>query len=106
MIYDAARKTRLYVDHGQGGVASTIAQGYKDDRDSSDRNMQWRPVYHTSRALTKAEQGYGKVDGESLAVYSGIITNKRYLYWSLQWSVIMNLYCHSTITLPGQLQCE
>ena len=80
MNYDPSRKTRVYVDHGPDGLASTVAQGYSDVKDPRDRNMQWRPVYHTSRALTKAERAYGKMDGESLGVYSGIITNRRYLY--------------------------
>ena len=65
MNYDPDRKTKVYVDHGPGGVASTVAQGYSNDKDPRDRAIQWRPVYHTSRALTKAEQGYGKTDEES-----------------------------------------
>ena len=77
MNFDPGRKTRVYMDHGPDGVASTIAQGYTS---TGQTTTQWRPVYHTSRALTKAEKGYGKVDGESLAVFSGVITNKRYLY--------------------------
>ena len=40
----------------------------------------WRPVFYTSRALTKTEQNYSKVEGESLGVLTGILTNKRYLY--------------------------
>ena len=68
-------------------MASTIAQAYSNDKDPRDRGIQWRPVYHTSRALTKAEQGYGKIDGESLSVYSGIITNRRYLYGT-EFSVV------------------
>ena len=45
-----------------------------------ENKKQWRMVYHTSRALTKAEQNYGKIEGESLAVFSGTKTNSRYLY--------------------------
>jgi hypothetical protein len=75
--YDPNRKTREYVDHGPEGIASTIAQAYKMD---GERKEQWRTVYHTSRALTKAEKNYGKIEGESLAVYSGTKTNSRYLY--------------------------
>ena len=75
--YDPTRKTRLYVDHGPVGIASTIAQAYEVE---GERKDQWRTVYHTGRALTKAEQNYGKIEGESLAVYSGIKTNSRYLY--------------------------
>jgi hypothetical protein len=35
----------------------------------------WRPVNYTSRAKTEAEMAYGKVDGESLGVLSGILSN-------------------------------
>ena len=84
MNFDTARETRLYVDHGPDGVASTIAQGYKVP---GERAQQWRPVYHTSRALTQAERGYDKIDGESLAVYSGIVTNRRYLY-GIEFTVV------------------
>ena len=45
-----------------------------------ENKKQWRMVYHTSRALTKAEQNYGKIEGESLALFSGTKTNSRYLY--------------------------
>lgn len=30
--------------------------------------------------LTEAERGYGKTEGESLAILSGIMANKEYLY--------------------------
>ena len=33
-------------------------------------------MFHSSRSLTKAETGYSKVEGESLAV----LTNSRFLY--------------------------
>ena len=69
MNFDPGRKTRVYVYHWPDGVASTIIdQGYTSTEKTT---TQWRPVNHTSRALTKAEKGYGKVDGESLAVFSG-----------------------------------
>ena len=71
------RKIKVYVDHGPEGLASTIAQGYTNDEDPRDGNIQWRPMNHTSHALTKAERAYGKMDGESMGVYSGIITNRR-----------------------------
>ena len=70
------RPTRLYVDHGPKGVAATVAQGYKVE---GQRQLQWRAVHHSSRALTKAELNYQKIEGESLAVYSGIKSNQRYL---------------------------
>ena len=75
--YDPKRRTRVYVDHGPEGIASTIAQAYKVE---GERKDQWRTVYHTSRALTKAEKNYGKIEGESLAVFSGTKTNSRYLH--------------------------
>ena len=40
----------------------------------------WRPVAYNSRAKTVAELGYGKVDGESLAIMSGMLSNRMYLY--------------------------
>ena len=74
--YDPAKQTRVYVDHGPGGVAATVAQnhGQLGAQDS------WRPVHYSSRSLTETEAGYSKVDGESLGVLSGILNNKMYLY--------------------------
>jgi len=40
----------------------------------------YRPVHHNSRVLTPTEERYGKVEGESLAVLTGIKTNRMYLY--------------------------
>ena len=76
MNYEKDRPTRLYVDHGPKGVAATVAQGYKV---GGQTQLQWRSVYHNSRALTKAELNYQKIEGESLAVFSGIKSNQRYL---------------------------
>jgi len=73
--YDPTKPTRVYVDDGPAGVAATVAHTVKD----VDHPV-WKPVTHTSRAKTKAEMNYGKVDGESLAVLSGIHSNKMYLY--------------------------
>ena len=67
--YEVGRKTRIYVDHGPQGVAATVAQLHKIPGSSEEA---WRPVHYTSRALTKTEQGYSKVEGESLGVLSGI----------------------------------
>ena len=39
----------------------------------------WKAVQHMSRSLAKAEMNYDKVEGESLAVYSGVLMNRRYL---------------------------
>ena len=73
--YDPDKATRIYVDHGPAGVASTVAQNHGENGTSS-----WRPIHYQSRALTSAELNYGKVDGESLAVLSGLSSNKMYLY--------------------------
>merc|ERR1712130_247246 len=45
------------------------------------------PVVHKSRALTKAEIGYGKIEGESLAILAGIKVNSTYLY-GIQFEVV------------------
>ena len=75
--YKLDKETRLYVDHGPAGVAGTIAQKHRMPETMEEA---WRPVNHTSRALTPAEQGYSKVEGESLAVYSQIMTNRRSMF--------------------------
>ena len=77
MAYDPKRHTRIYVDHGPKGVAATVAQRYDE---AGETEPVYRPVTYTSRALKKAERGYSKVEGESLAVLSGIMSNKQYLY--------------------------
>ena len=46
----------------------------------SEAKGHWRLVIHTSRALTDAERNYGKTDGESVAIYNGIMRNKTFLY--------------------------
>ena len=71
--YETNRKTMLYVDHGPTGVASTVAQEHTLP-ESTD--TVWRPVFYTSRAMTLTEQGYSKVEGESLSVLTGVRTNK------------------------------
>ena len=73
--YDPERQPRLYVDHGPQGLASTVAQLYKEKGQEI-----WKAVYHTGRRLETAERNYPKVDGESLAIYSGIRMNRRYLH--------------------------
>ena len=77
MNYEVGRDTRLYVDHGPEGVSATMAQKYKLPE---QHRPVWRPVNHTSRALTAAEKNYGKSEGESLAILSGILSNKMFLY--------------------------
>ena len=65
----------------------------------------WKPVTHTSRSKTKAEMNYGKVDGESLAVLSGIHSNKMYLYGT-KFTVVVDheplvpMYNGHSISLP------
>ena len=74
--WDVEKATRIYVDHGPAGVAGTVAQNHAGPGEPAC----WRPVHYASRSLTPAETKYGKVDGESLAVMSMILTNRRYLY--------------------------
>ena len=57
------------VTHRRTTISSIIAQANKVD---GERKEQWGNVFHTSRALTKEEKNYGKMEEESLAVYSGI----------------------------------
>ena len=75
--YDPKKPTRLYVDKGPEGVAATVAQNRKVE--GLDQEV-WQLVHHNSRAKTECEANYGKVDGESLGVLSGILSNRMYLY--------------------------
>ena len=75
--YNPKRRTRIYVDHGPEGVAATVAQRYEV---IGERDAVYRPVAYNSRSLKEAEKSYSKVEGESLAVLSGIMANKQYLY--------------------------
>ena len=77
MSYDPERSTRLYVDHGPDGVASTVTQRYDVP---GKREPEYRPVAYKSRSLKPAEKRYSKVEGESLGVLSGCMENKQYLY--------------------------
>ena len=80
--YDPARWTRLYVDEGTTGIAATVAQEYKAEEVPGvevDHSV-WRSVCYNSRAKIESELNYGKVDGESLAILSGVLSNKMYLY--------------------------
>ena len=67
-------ETRLYIDHGPEGIASTVAQLYKEGN-----NPGWKVVHHKSRSLITAERNYTKPEGESLAIYSRIKMNRQYL---------------------------
>ena len=75
--YDPKRRTRIYVDHGPEGVAATVAQRYEK---IGEKEEVYRPVAYNSRSLKEAEKSYSKVEGESLAVLSGIMANRQYLY--------------------------
>ena len=44
------------------------------------KNLGWKAIHHKSRSLIPAEENYSKVEGESLAVYSGVKMHKQYLY--------------------------
>ena len=72
------RETWLYVDHRPNGVASTVAQRYFDQNGGPLHH----PIHHNSRVLRATETRYGNVEGELLAVLSGIKSNKMYLYGS------------------------
>ena len=72
--YQPDLETRLYVDHGPAGIASTLAQNHGQD----GKNV-WKTVHHLSRSLVKSEMNYPKIDGESLAIYSGAMMNRKYL---------------------------
>ena len=52
----------------------------------------WRPVTYTGRATTEAELHYGKVDGGSLQVLTGILSNKMYLYGTKFTVVVDHLH--------------
>ena len=64
MNFNVKCKTRLYVDHGDTGISSTVAQEYKDKQG----NIVYCPVHHNSHVLTKTERHYGEVEGKSLMV--------------------------------------
>ena len=79
--FDPERETRLYCDDGPTGVAATVAQCYQPEEVPGQVDHPvWRPVHYNSRAKIASELNYGKVDGESLAILSGILSNRTYLY--------------------------
>ena len=87
--YDPAKPTRVYVDHGPEGVASTLTQGHVIP---GQRELQYRAINYHSRSLTKAEKGYGKIEGESLAVLAGIMANSMCLY-GIEFEVVNDHIC-------------
>ena len=44
------------------------------------KNPGWKSVHYKSRSLIASERNYSKVEGESLAIYSGVKMNWQYLY--------------------------
>ena len=72
MNYDISKPICLYVDYGLGGMAATVVQGHEDE----SGKLVSRPVHQSSRVITETEQKNSKVEGESLAVLSGIKTNR------------------------------
>lgn len=59
---------RVYVDHGPAGIASTIAQYH-----AQAKHPGWKAVHHKSRSLVSSEMNYNKGEGDSLAIYSGVL---------------------------------
>ena len=49
----------------------------------------YRLVAYNCRSLKEAEKSYSMVQGESLAVLSGIMSNKQYLY-GLKFKVVVD----------------
>ena len=39
----------------------------------------WKVVHHMNHSLVKSEKNYNKIEGESLAIYSGVLMNRKYL---------------------------
>ena len=75
-------------------MAATVAQEYCVE--GMDHTV-WRPVNHTSHAKTEMEMNYGKVDGESLGVLTGIKSNSMFLYGQffevvVDHELLVNLY--------------
>ena len=98
--YSPDRDTRIYCDEGPAGVAATVAQKHKVRGQDC-----WRPVNYTSRAKSEAEKNYGKVDGESLGVLSGIMANRMYLYGTkfevvVDHKPLVSMYSSHSKSLP------
>ena len=66
------------VDHAPSRIASTIAQ-----HNLNGKNPGWKAMHHKSRSLVSSARNYNKVEGESLAIYSGVLMNRQYLYGTL-----------------------
>jgi len=68
-----AERLGYLVDRGPEGIAATLYQ-------QEESTGFWKPVNYTSRTQMKTEQKYSQVEGESLAIQVGIISNRMYLY--------------------------
>ena len=103
--YDPTRRTRVFVDDGPTGLGSTVAQEYTVEE--VDHPV-WRPVNYTGRAKTEAELHYGKVDGESLGIMSGVLSNTMYLYGT-KFDVVVDhlplvpMYNNHSKSLPARV---
>jgi len=67
------QKTELVIDRGPEGLATTL---YQEEPETGF----WRPINYCSRTQTKAEQRYSQIEGESLAIQFGVLSNQMYLY--------------------------
>ena len=64
--------------HGPERVVATLAQ--EDPTLRGEGEHCFRPVNYTRRPLTETEKRYSKVEGESLGIMFGILSNRTYLY--------------------------
>ena len=71
--YDTRLNTRLYVDSSHIGTQATAAQCHIINSEKFRR-----PVNHTSRAWTLADNGCGQVERESNGILTGMQMNKMY----------------------------
>ena len=75
--YGPTKATKVYVDDGPVGVPVTVAQLHKLQKVNQPP---WRSVAHASHPKTASEINYGKVGGESLALFTRIQSKNVYLY--------------------------
>ena len=104
--YEPNRKTRVYVDHGPKGLGAMLAQLYEVP---GEPKKCWKPVLHTSRVMSQTEMNYGKTEGESLAIFSGIMRLKNYLYGTdfevvTDHKPLVPLYNHPTRPAPTRVE--
>ena len=68
-------------------------------------------VLHTSRVMPHTEKNYGKTEGESLAILSGIMRNKSYPYGTdveviTDHKPLVSLYNCPTRPAPTRVECH